>query len=105
MASSGFHSDLLLGRNAETGDRALANHIRSMAKIVFMKTTGHWPASMNRRDLLKGVAGAGMAVALGPLAGCAAVRPGARDLIRSENAKLGTTDWLLTHTRADPKTK
>jgi hypothetical protein len=31
--------------------------------------------------------------------------PPQRDLIRNENAKPGTRDWLLTNTRVDPKTK
>lgn len=70
-----------------------------------MKTTRDFPARLNRRDLLKGVAGAGLAAALGPLAGCVAIPPRNRDLIRSENGKLGTTDWLLTNTRVDSNAK
>jgi hypothetical protein len=31
--------------------------------------------------------------------------PARRDLIRTENEKAGTTDWLLKNTRVDPKTK
>jgi len=59
---------------------------------------------MNRRELLKGVAGAGIGAALG--AGCAAPGSAAkRDLVREENAKPGTTDWMLSNTRVDPKTK
>jgi hypothetical protein len=73
--------------------------------------------SLDRRELLKGFAAAGVGSALTPLAagglastlglaaGCrpaAAARPG---LIRAENEKPGTTDWLLTSTRVDPATR
>jgi hypothetical protein len=66
---------------------------------------------MTRRELLKGVLGLGAA---GSLAGRArgagpapAQRPmtGASNLVRRENAKPGTRDWLLTTTRVDPETK
>lgn len=53
--------------------------------------------SIKRRDLLKGAAG----LALGM--GCATGSP--RDLVRVENERAGTSDWLLTKTRVDPKTK
>ena len=53
----------------------------------------------NRRDLLKGVAGGGLAAALG----CSTTPRG--DLIRSENDKRGTDDWILRKTRVDPATK
>src|SRR5437879_8927678 len=56
---------------------------------------------MNRRELLLGVAGSGLAAAVGRLAAA----PARSDLIRAENEKPGTTDWLLTNTRVDPKTK
>lgn len=63
-------------------------------------------APLDRRTLLKGATAAGLAAALEPLAGAlagpASVRP---DLIRAENEKAGTTDWLLQNTRVDPKTK
>ena len=71
-------------------------------------------ASLKRRDLLKGLLGAGMASALPVLgAGCAggpepgAVRYGERapDLIRLENARQGTRGWLLEKTRIDPATR
>jgi hypothetical protein len=62
--------------------------------------------ALDRRTLLKGVAAAGLASALEPLAGALAVPAPARpDLIRAENEKRGTTDWLLTNTRTDPKMK
>jgi hypothetical protein len=61
---------------------------------------------LDRRALLKGATAAGLASALEPLAGAltrpAPARP---DLIRAENEKAGTTDWLLKNTRVDPKTK
>ncbi len=61
---------------------------------------------LNRRDLLKTAAAAGLASALSPLAG-ALEAPSAprRDLIRTENEKPGTTDWMLQKTRVDPRTK
>jgi hypothetical protein len=49
---------------------------------------------LDRRQLLQGLAAA-------PLA---AVQP-PRELIRRENARPGTTDWQLTYTRVDPKTR
>jgi hypothetical protein len=63
---------------------------------------------LNRRDALKGAAAASLGIATGafgaqkdsgkaPLASS----PG-RDLIRRENAKPGTRDWLLTKTRTVP---
>ncbi len=58
------------------------------------------PCEFNRRTLLKGTAVAGLA-ALAPEIRAAPNR----DLIRAENAKPGTTDWLLHNTRVDPKTK
>jgi len=55
---------------------------------------------MRRRDLLKGAAGGGMALALG----CAGT-PGRRDVVRAENARPGTSDWMLTKTRVDDRQK
>jgi hypothetical protein len=60
---------------------------------------------MKRRDLLKGAASAALVAAIHPLGGCAHLSPNGRDRIRAENQKPGTTDWLLTNTRVDPKTK
>ncbi|PYJ95874.1 MAG: hypothetical protein DME23_22455, partial [Verrucomicrobia bacterium] len=68
---------------------------------------------ITRRELLKGVISAGTAAAL---SGCTWVEKdsggvrrksvlGKADLIRRENEKPGTRDWLLTNTRFDPKTK
>ena len=50
---------------------------------------------MDRRDFLKGSTGLGVAAALG----AAAPRS---NLIREENTRPGTTDWLLTNTRVEP---
>ncbi len=66
---------------------------------------------LSRREVLKTVIGASV---VGTLAGRAAIpseeskRSGAgssSDLIRRENAKEGTREWLLTNTRIDPGTK
>jgi hypothetical protein len=57
---------------------------------------------VTRRDLLKGTLGLG---ALAWLPGCATVDVAPSALIRRENAKPGTRDWMLTHTRVDPATK
>ncbi len=58
---------------------------------------------LRRRDLIKGMAAAGLSVAAGahPLVGAAedSVSP---NLIQRENAKPGTRDWLLTNTYIDP---
>ena len=59
---------------------------------------------LNRRQLLKGAASVGIASALSPLRETASAQA-SRDLIRSENEKAGTTDWLLQNTRVDPKTR
>src|SRR5688572_20962345 len=55
---------------------------------------------MNRREWLAGV---GATAAIGSLGGCASFARGRGDRIRAENAKPGTTDWLLTNTRTDLK--
>jgi hypothetical protein len=56
-----------------------------------------------RRKFLRNVS---VASAGGALAGCVSI-PNSRDsdLIRRENQKPGTREWLLTHTRIDPATK
>src|SRR5947208_12338226 len=54
---------------------------------------------MDRRDFLKGTTGLGLTAALCRTA------PAASDRIRSENAKPGTTDWMLTNTKVDPATQ
>ncbi len=61
---------------------------------------------LNRRDLLKGAASVSLASALSPLTEIRATSTKVNhDLIRAENEKLGTTDWLLQNTRVDPKTR
>jgi N,N-dimethylformamidase beta subunit-like, C-terminal len=60
-------------------------------------------SKLDRRELLKHATAAGLASSLAPLATPAAFR--AHDLVRSENEKPGTADWLLQKTRADPRTK
>src|SRR5688572_19323382 len=72
----------------------------------------------NRRDVLKGVLAAGVAAGVSPVLHAAEglsspntkavskqIASASPDLIRAENAKPGTTDWMLTNTRIDPKTK
>lgn len=54
---------------------------------------------MKRRTFLQGTAAAGASVA----AGC--VTPRVPDRVRRENARPGTTDWMLSNTRVDPATK
>ena len=60
---------------------------------------------LSRRDLLKGVAGL---TAMAALSGCTHIPRGSgrqADLIRRENERPGTRDWLLENTRIDPATK
>src|SRR5262245_49158772 len=60
---------------------------------------------LDRRELLKGTA-AGLASTLVPLGHVLAPASSAqRDLIRGENEKPGTSDWMLRNTRVDPATK
>jgi hypothetical protein len=68
----------------------------------------HYPPvpTLTRRDLLKGLAGAGLAAGFSAVTGCVHQRALAQhhlEAIRVENEKPGTTDWLLTNTRVDPK--
>jgi hypothetical protein len=60
-----------------------------------------------RRQALTAIAGAGLAAAVMPLAGCITKREASRrrDLIGAENENQGTTDWLLANTRVDPNAK
>jgi hypothetical protein len=58
--------------------------------------------SFDRRQLLTGLAGAGVLAAAGAGAGPPQRRP---DLVRTENQREGTTDWQLTYTRVDPKAR
>ena len=87
-----------------------------------MKRKKHRPArtgpqenerAISRRDALKGALGLG---AMAALSSCAYIEKdsgsvtrksvlGQADLIRRENEKPGTRDWLLTNTRIDPATR
>jgi hypothetical protein len=61
---------------------------------------------LDRRDLLKGAAAVGLSSVCNPWAGSPVdATPARGDLIRGENEKPGTSDWLLRNTRVDPKTK
>ena len=63
------------------------------------------PSIISRRDFLKGAAGLG-AVPL--LSGYGVINKsifGESNLIRRENEKPGTHDWMLTNTRTDPTTQ
>ena len=63
------------------------------------------PGGLSRRDLLKNAAAAGLGLSAGvqdtPQA--AATMPTDDNLIKRENAKTGTRDWLLTKTLTDSK--
>ncbi len=58
-------------------------------------------SQLHRRQLLQNLSAAGAMAALAPDSLLAADR----DRIRAENEHEGTTDWQLTYTRIDPKTK
>ena len=58
---------------------------------------------LDRRQALLGIAGAGALAAVGENRAVAQARQ--PDLIRRENQHEGTTDWQLTYTRVDPKTR
>ena len=58
---------------------------------------------VSRRDILKSAAATGLVGAFLPLVSAFSER--SRVLIRAENEKPGTSDWLLKNTRVDPKTK
>src|SRR5260370_18176548 len=59
---------------------------------------------VDRRELLKGAAAFGLASDLAPLT-AGPTMAASPDLIKAENQKPGTTDWLLKNTRVDPKTR
>ncbi|MFQ5982479.1 MAG: N,N-dimethylformamidase beta subunit family domain-containing protein [Woeseiaceae bacterium] len=72
----------------------------------------HAGHNVGRRDLLKGIAGIGLATSLTsgvPISsGPDADGPRSRlssDLVRKENQRPGTRDWLLSRTRIDPETR
>src|SRR5262249_56854087 len=60
---------------------------------------------IDRRRLLGGIAAAGALAALGPHSILGAAEERDRDKIKAENDREGTTDWQLTYTRIDPKSK
>jgi hypothetical protein len=63
---------------------------------------------VSRRDVLKGFAAIEAVALLGVKPGALAQqarRPAAPEMIRRENEKPGTRDWMLTNPRIDPKTK
>src|SRR5262245_44235963 len=55
---------------------------------------------LTRRELLCRAAAAGLASALG----CSGIQA-RRDLMRAENDKPGTSEWMLSNTRIDPQTR
>src|SRR5262249_4707177 len=59
----------------------------------------------NRRQLLRGLAGAGSLAALHPALDLSAAARPDRERIKAENERPGTADWQLTYTRVDPKTR
>ena len=64
---------------------------------------GDSQSQLTRRDLLKTAAATGLLPALEPLAGAFDQPSAARsDLIRAENEKAGTTEWLGTPGRGAP---
>ena len=56
---------------------------------------------ITRREMLKKAAGVGLAAALRT----SSSRSAGADLVREENSKPGTTNWILTNTRVDPNTR
>src|SRR5438067_11531654 len=69
------------------------------------------PHTTNRRELLKGALAAGALAGISPQTLLAAETRNViglvrnENLIRIENEKRGTKDWMLKNTRIDPKTK
>ncbi len=60
---------------------------------------------VTRRDLLKAATGLGAFAALGGCATEPSLTGAQPDIIRRENAKAGTRDWILSRSRVDPATK
>ena len=60
---------------------------------------------LSRRTLLKGAAAAGLVSATTTGGLGAAPTPARSNGVQAENARAGTTDWQLTYTRVDPKTR
>ncbi len=57
---------------------------------------------VSRRDLFRSAAAAGLSTVLAPAAAATAASP---DLIRAENERPGTREWMATNVRIDPATK
>src|SRR5262249_13557221 len=71
-----------------------------------MPSTDKDPAQPDRRSVLRGAAAAGLTALVDPAANALrGAGPPRRSLIRAENERRGTTDWMLKNTRVDPKTK
>jgi len=71
-----------------------------------MSRTHRSKTGLSRRSLLQKAAATGLTSALAPLDHVLAKPTAIRSpLIREENEKPGTTDWLLGNTRVDPKTR
>ena len=73
-----------------------------------MNNRNNLERTMQRRDMIKGAAAAGLVAATGAHALVSAAdaaqetKPSKQNLIQRENAKPGTRDWLLTKTRQLP---
>lgn len=67
-----------------------------------MKKSDSSQSKVQRRDVLKGAAAAGVTLAAGSYATPPLLAASQSDLIRKENEKPGTRDWQLTKTRQLP---
>lgn len=60
---------------------------------------------LDRRQILRGLAGAGALAALEPENLLRGAERANRELVKAENDREGTLDWQLTYTRVDPKSR
>ncbi len=60
---------------------------------------------MTRRDVLKGTAAAGVASSIASITSMQSIEAARAGVIHKENAHKGSTDWQLTYTKVDPKTR
>lgn len=69
-----------------------------------MKDRNNSDRTVDRREVIKGAAAAGLIAATGTyaLAHAAEINSARSDMIQRENAKPGTKDWMLTKTRQLP---
>ena len=58
--------------------------------------------ALTRRELIKGAAGAGLVAAMAPFSGFVRSAQRRSDAIAAENAKPGTTGWMIGKTRVEP---